>query len=99
MCFTKKKPQPFVRPEDIPELAAHRFDSGNISLFFESLSLANGHAGTQVMYYAALHKAVRHKYCILGEEKRSTVDMLDVPPELTDRDSIRNYVGQYWWMR
>ena len=99
MCFTKMKPQPFVRPEDIPELAAHRFDSGNIGLFFESLSLANGHAGTQVMYYAALHKAVRHKYCILGEEKRSTVDMLDVPPELTDRDSIRDYVGQYWWMR
>ena len=96
MCFNKKKPQPFVSPEDIPELAAHRFDSGNIRLFFESLCLANGHAGTEVVYYAALHKAVRHKYSILDGEKSSTVDMLDVPEELTDRDGIRDYVGRHW---
>ena len=95
--FNKKKQNSNQQsdPFDAPDLAAHRFDPENISLGFESISMADGHAGTEIVYYAALHQVIKHSYTISGDDSSSTVDSLDIPDSITTKNEIIAYVKSH----
>ena len=70
------------------DLAEHQHDEGNISLGFQSISMLDGHAGTDVTYYAALRQVIVHSYCMKSHnETTDTIERIPIPDDIALRHS------------
>ena len=77
------------------ELAEHRYDEDNFQLGSQSISMADGHAGTNVTYYAALRQVVVHSYCTRSHGKSTdTVERIPIPEDMASRHS-RSEILEY----
>lgn len=79
-------------PED---LMIHRNDPGNMNLVSQSISMPDGHAGTRVTYYAALHQVIIEDTCYRADRPAELyVKRIDIPVELTEKSEILQYACQ-----
>ena len=75
----------------------------DIQLKFESISMQDGHAGTEVKFIAADRMVLKTSYCTrkvkkLFREKYETtrdVDRLSVPEDVHTVEELRNYVRRH----
>lgn len=83
-CVNKKDTEPHADHD----LTVHQHDEGNIQLGFESISMVNGHAGTDVTYYAGLRQVVVDSYCMTSDGKKTeNIERIPVPEDIALRHS------------
>lgn len=84
----------------------------DISLFFESISMAEGHAGSRTRYQAATREVIHAHWFTIKEEpqppfqepryeSRNEEERLPIPESITTEDQLRRYVCRHriGWIR